>query len=187
MVLKLYMISLRINKKIPIILISTASSILTPRINNLLLDLSYLKQQDPKEYRELLNDFDGLNYEKLWDLTERLNIIFQKNVNRPYLYWANLDWKAIVGSVQDKINLPINLEIFTSVRKDLYSRPNEYSVDINLIDSAPCLVINGFHDVIINRQDHFSKLNNKFIVFNKSSHYPHIEEHFRFCDVVNTY
>lgn len=169
--------------KTPTIFISTAPSILTPRINNLLMDLSYLKQVDPEQYEIMLSEFENLNYDKLWELTEKITAVFHGNKNRPYLYWANLKWKEKVQNLHDHLNLPLNKDVFSSVRKDLYSKPDNYSVDIDSITDLPCLWINGFHDLIINgaaENPHITK-------FYKSAHYPHIEENERFCEVVNNF
>lgn len=174
-------------KVVPSIFISTASSILIPRINNLLLDFAYLKEFDQKQYQILLGNLDEFSYEKLWQLTENLANVFQQNKDRPYFYWANLEWKEKVKSIQDKIKLPMNKKIFMSIRKDLYSNPNKFSVDVKTITKSPYILINGFHDFIMNGA---SELNNSTPfshLFYKSAHYPHIEENKKFCKVVNDF
>jgi proline iminopeptidase len=47
--------------KIPAIFIATAASMLTPRINNLLLDLAYIKSIDREQYQIILAEFDNFN------------------------------------------------------------------------------------------------------------------------------
>lgn len=136
---------------VPGIFISTAPSILTPRVTNLLLDLSYLKTADKEQYQTLLEEFEDFNPKKLWELTTRLAKVFRENKARPFFYWANLIWQEKVKAIQDKVALPINTEIFTSVRRDLYSKPEKYSVDIDTISTAPHYDHKSRLDFISNR------------------------------------
>lgn len=171
--------------KIPCIFIATAPSMLTPRINNLLIDLAYLKSIDSHEYQKILEEFDDYNVQILWRITERISALFQENKIRPYFYWANLLWKEKVAQIQNTISLPINLEVFKSVRQDIFSKPDQLSVDIDVTLKSPYLWINGFHDIIM---DGASALTNSAVkLFFKSAHYPHIEEHNKFCEVVNAF
>ncbi len=170
---------------IPVVFVATADSILTPRMNNFLLDLKFLATKDSKKYKEVLEKMDNLSLEKLWELTEELNPLFQENKNRPFAYWANLDWYAKFQEIQKTINLPINNKAFMSVRKDLYSTLENFSVDIASL-KMPFLWINGLHDYIMNGQDTLFKKSPK-ITFFKSAHYPHIEENERFCEVINEF
>src|SRR5579872_3857767 len=57
---------------IPSIFVSTANSILTPRLNNLISDLGYLKKIDVKKYQEIIAKIDGIDIESIWKLTEEL-------------------------------------------------------------------------------------------------------------------
>lgn len=173
--------------EVPSIFIATASSLLTPRINNLLLDLAYLKSVDSEEYQKTLEEFDGYGHEMLWRLTERLTKIFQENKERPYFYWANLSWKEKVSKIQNSINLPINLAVFSSVRKDLYSKPEKFFVNIDEVIKSPYLWINGFHDFIMDGASALTKKDSSVKLFYKSAHYPHIEEHEKFCGEVNAF
>lgn len=170
------------------IFISMSPSILTPRINNLLIDLAYLKSVDETQYAAVLEEFDNFSFDKLWLLTERLSEIFKKNENRPYFYWANLKWRKQVNEIHKHVSMPINTEVFKSVREDLYSNPNKYSVDVNALTHVPILWINGFHDLVMNAASALTKesdLNQR--LFFKSAHYPHIEEHEKFCGEVNAF
>lgn len=170
---------------IPGIFVSTANSILVPRVNNLLLDLSYLKKEDKNKYTEVLTNMDQLNLEKLWEITEKLTPLFQKNKDRPYLYWANLECYDKVVSIQSKINLPMNKQVFVGVRKELYSDIKKFAVDIKNLP-IKTLWINGFHDYVMNGQ--MGLMNDSgFVSFYKSAHFPHIEENKRFCEVVNEF
>lgn len=171
---------------IPGIFVATSHSILVPRINNLLLDLAWLKQVDVVKYQQIFQDFDDFDQEKLWILSEKLAGVFQKNKTRPYVYWANLEWKDKVEVIQNKLGLSINTDVFSSVRKDLYSKPERYSIDIEVLDQ-PCLRINGFHDFIVNNSIEISSLVKNYMIFYKSAHYPHIEENIRFCEVSNIF
>ena len=172
---------------VPGIFISTAPSILTPRVKNLLLDLAYLKTIDRDQYQTILEEFEGFSLEKIWELTERLAKVFQQNKARPFFYWANLDWKDKVEAIQDSVSLPINSQVFTSVRHDLYSKPEAYSVDLDSISTLPHLWINGFHDMVMDGPSALEKKYSTTTLFFQSAHYPHIEEHEKFCGEVNAF
>ena len=173
------------NRLISYVFVSTANSILTPRLNNLLFDLAYLKKNNPIKYQDIFSEMFDLDLPKLWSLTEKLAYLFQENKERHYLYWANLDWMEKVQHIQAAINLPVNQKTFMSVRKSLYSDEKNCTVAIDHIN-APYLWINGFHDVIMNGAE-LPSLNqpSRMIPFYQSAHYPHIEENNRFCELVN--
>ena len=40
------------------------------------------------------------------EISEQLTPIFQENKDRPYLYWANLEYYHLVQDIQKRINLP---------------------------------------------------------------------------------
>lgn len=115
---------------IPLIFIATAESILIPRLNNLLLDFTFLKKEYPERYKSIVEKMENVNFEKIWDLTEELAPVFLENKERPYHYWANLDVFKMAQEVQAKLKISVNHNVFMSVRKDLYSSQNNYSVDI---------------------------------------------------------
>ncbi|AWN74928.1 TPA: alpha/beta hydrolase [Legionella anisa] len=170
---------------IPGVFVSTAQSILTPRLNNLMLDLSYLKKSNLELYNKILNEINNLDLNKIWELSEQLTPVFQENKDRPYLYWANLDYYNLVQNAHKNINLPLDMNTFISVRKDLYSKEANFSVNINELKIRK-LWINGFHDFVMN--GHQIALNNhEIITFNKSSHYPHLEENDRFSELLNEF
>jgi len=50
---------------IPGVFISTAKSILTPRLNNLMLDLSYLKKNNVDLYDKIFNEIDGTDLNRI--------------------------------------------------------------------------------------------------------------------------
>ncbi|MGQ3891430.1 alpha/beta fold hydrolase [Legionella sp. CNM-4043-24] len=177
----------RSHNNIPGIFISTASSISVPRINNLLLDLMYLKTVDVDQYQEIINNFDEHDYDNIWNITVRLESIFITNPYRALLYWANLEIKDRAQKIQNNIGLSRNENIFISVREDLYSISKNYSVDIDQITDVDCLWINGFHDYIVNRAGNTLPLNTDIMTFYKSSHYPHIEEPERFIQEINNF
>lgn len=169
------------------VFLATAPSILIPRVNNLLLDLNYLKSVDPNRYQELLEEFDNFEDGSIWLLTEKLASVFHENKDRLNFYWANMKWKEIVTNYQSEINLPINTEIFKSVRKDLYSNSQNYSVDIASLSKCNNLWINGFHDVVMNGSTFIKSGTEINKIFYKSAHYPHIEENERFCREMNAF
>ena len=174
------------NVQIPGVFISCAKSILTPRINNLILDLAYLKRTNSALYKEKYDEMHDLNLSRLWSLTEALDPLFRQNDERPSLYWANLDYMEKVTHILQQLKIPINETVFSSVRKELYSREQNFSVDIESL-SIPFLKINGFHDVITHGGDISFSQNASLTLFYQSSHYPHLEESELFCETVNAF
>ena len=172
------------NCKMPGIFISTAVSILTPRLNNLVFDLAYLKKIDPTQYNKVLFEMEHLTTKKLWELTEELSPIFKKNEDRIYLYWANLGIYKKVKQIQDLIKLPVNEKTFMTVRKDLYSSESNFSVDIECLD-IPYQWVNGFHDIVMNGSEGILTKKKNITTFYQSSHYPHLEENERLCELIN--
>lgn len=169
---------------IPGIFISTASSTITPRINNLLLDINYLKRTNETLYLDTLKKTEKLTIENLWEISEELAPLFFNNTERMLHYWANLDKMRRNQEIQSSINLPINKTVFQSVREELYSQNVDNKIEISKLETQT-LWINGLQDHIINS---FETLTNaKVTLFQKSSHYPHIEESERFCSVVNQF
>ncbi len=176
----------KFDNKLPGVFVSTTNSILTPRLNNLIFDLAYLKKISPVKYKNVLFEMDNLTTTKIWELTEELSPLFKENKDRHYLYWANMDIYKKVQRIQDIIKIPVNEKTFMSVRKELYSTENNLSVDIdNLV--VPYLWINGFHDFIMNGAEGILSKKKNITTFYKSSHYPHIEENERLCELVNDF
>lgn len=171
---------------LPGIFVSTTNSILTPRLNNLILDLAFLKKSSPTKYNEIIKEMDSLDIKKLWEISEKLDPLFQENKDRSYFYWTNLEYFEVITEIQKHINLPINTGTFTSVRKDLYSDESNFSVRLEEL-TVPNILINGFHDYIINGAEGMLSKNPKTIIFYKSSHYPHIEENNLFNETVNAF
>lgn len=170
----------------PTVYLSTADSIVTPRLNNLALDLMYLKQNYADTYQETYNKVASLKLDKIWEISEQLAPFFQQNRDRVYFYWANLDCLKKVNSIQKKINLPPNNDVFMSVRKDLYSDKSNFSVAIDELD-MPKLWIVGFHDYIMNGSNGLLSSNSSIKTFYHSSHYPHIEENNHFSGLLNDF
>tara|TARA_R110002126_G_scaffold247974_2_gene390840 strand:+ start:1859 stop:2758 length:900 start_codon:yes stop_codon:yes gene_type:complete len=174
----------KFSSQIPGVFISTANSIITPRLNNLMLDLSYLKKTNPKKYTKYLKKFNQLNADNVWDVSKELAPLFHENKDRHFLYWANIDSYNLVQNIQQHINLPIDTETFDSVREDLYSKKENFSVDINQLKIRK-LWINGFHDFVMNGHAGVISKNNGVVTFFKSAHYPHIEESEYFNEILN--
>jgi len=170
---------------IPGIFVATANSILTPRLNNLMIDLSYLKRTNFEQYNKLFNKINSRDLNKIWEISEELSPLFQENQERIYYYWANLESLNTVQEAQKQINLPVNLETFISIRKDLYSNQSNFSVDIDTLAISK-LWINGFHDFVMNGHEVMMS-NSKITTFYHSSHYPHIEENDRFNGLLNEF
>jgi proline iminopeptidase len=171
---------------IPGIFISTADSILTPRLNNLMSDLNYLKKTNFEKYLSIIANLNDEDLDNLWKITEELAPYFQQNKDRHLLYWANLEIFNEIQEIQKKINLPINKDVFMSVRKDLYSSKVNFSVDIDSLN-IPKLWINGFQDSTIGEPTYGFANKSKVKLFLKSSHYPHLEENLLFCKLVNVF
>lgn len=171
---------------IPAVFIGIADSMLTPRLNNLMSDLVYLKKIDSAKYQQILSTLkDVLTLDDLWALTEDLAPIFQANQDRPYHMWANLTYMKKSQDIQKLINIPINQAILMSVRKDIYVNEDNCRVDIENMH-IPYLWINGFHDYAMNGAMNFFD-NKNVTLFYQSGHYPHIEENSRFCEIVNDF
>jgi proline iminopeptidase len=171
---------------VPYIFVATASSILTPRLNNLMLDFAYLKKTNSVKYNQILSSIDTLDLKTIWKLTEDLAPIFQENKDRNHFYWADLDYFEKVKKIENMINLSYNADVFMNIRKDIYSKEEKFSVDISAL-SIPYLWINGFHDFIMNESENFLSKNVNRLIFHKSAHFPHFEENNRFCSVVNDF
>lgn len=168
---------------IPSVFVSTANSVLTPRLNNLSLDLAYLKKTDIQKYQNTISKMDHVNIKSLWEITEELTPLFEKNPDRAYLYWANLT----AFEKTKKIKTEINKDVFVSVRKDLYSHEDNFGVDIDTLH-IDYLWINGLHDFIMNGlSDAFLAPQKNKKTFYKSAHFPHIEENDLFCETVNIF
>lgn len=172
--------------KIPGIFISTADSLLIPRLNNLMMDLSFLKETNPDVYTSTMQKTALFDLEQIWKISEELDPLFQKNKKRPYLYWSNMKWYKIVSAIQKKINVPLNRKIFESIRKELYSNESNLSVDIDKLDINK-IWINGFHDFIMDGSKTAVSNPKNIIPFFYSGHYPHIEENERFNEIVNEF
>jgi proline iminopeptidase len=171
--------------QLPGIFLAIAASMLTPRMNNLMTDLNYLKKAAPAQYQAILPKFSQLNLTELWAITAELAPLFQANPDRPYYYWANTDCLHKTQALQKSLNAPANQEVLMSVRKDIYASEATCKVDIANL-SVPTLWINGFHDYTMNGQhDVFN--NPKVQIFSQSAHYPHLEENHRFCESINEF
>jgi proline iminopeptidase len=171
---------------IPSVFVSTADSILTPRLNNLISDLGYLKKVDAEKYQEITAKMNKIDLKTIWKLTEELAPFFQENKDRQYLYWANLATFERIRKIQKKIGLPNNPGTFMSVRQDLYSNEDNFSVDIDSLE-VPHLWINGFQDSVMGDPVNGLSGKGQVILFYRSSHYPHIEENERFCEMMNAF
>jgi proline iminopeptidase len=170
--------------KIPGIFISTATTTTTPRLNNLILDLNYLKRNDLPSYQKALLAVEKLTAENLWEISEELAPLFFTNKDRIYYYWANLEAMKLWQALLTTLDLPMNKAVFHSVRKELYSENSNPSVGIEGLPNET-LWINGFQDYIMNSPETLSS--SKVTLFQKSAHYPHVEEPERFCFIVSQF
>lgn len=171
--------------EIPAIFVAATDSILTPRLNNLKLDLEFLKSTNSKRATEILKQFDTLSLAEIWNITRELAPLFLKNKLRPSFYWSNLDWYKKILAIQKDLSLPINHKTFMSVREDLYRSALNLDMDINQLDIKK-IWINGAKDLVMRESD---PKKNSFgtIFFSESAHSPHIEENLKFGEVVNEF
>ena len=71
------------------------------------------------------------------------------------------------------------------MRKDLYSKETNFSVDIDELKIRK-LWINGFHDFVM-KGHQIASINAEIITMYKSSHYPHLEENESFSEILNEF
>lgn len=174
------------HSKIPAVFVGIADSMLKPRLNNLMSDLIYLKKTDEAQYAQVLSLFkENLSLNELWQITEDIAHIFQKNQDRAYQLWANMECMKKYQDIQNKINIKVSQDVMMSVRKDIYTDKDKCGVDI-LSLPVPYLWINGFHDYAMGTITNFVD-NDEMILFYKSGHYPHIEENKLFSDRLNDF
>lgn len=178
----LYDYSIKTKTSLPTIYISCADSILTPRINNLILDMNYLMMINPDKYNQIFSELEDINHKNIWSLSEKIASIFHENKNRSNFYWANLNIRGQVKEIERIVNQPMNVDVFDSVRKDLYLDNSNYKIDLTQLNNK-YLKINGLHDLVMGAA--IDAASGNVEVFGKSSHYPHLEESEKFCGVVN--
>lgn len=174
----LYDFQLQYNISTNLFFLSMASNINTPRLNNIKLDLEFLKESDVILYEQVLSDFSK---KSVWEISEDLANIFHKNTIRPNRYWHNQDAQKAYTEISEKNPYKINSDIFTSLRKELY-QGNINEMDLNNVKCNWRSLI-GYHDYIMN--GHLIQKNSNNYIFYKSAHYPHIEENSLFCKVIN--
>jgi proline iminopeptidase len=174
----------QVQNNVKLIFVGTAKDIIIPRVNNLLLDLNYLKLTDPEKYQKIFNKFSVGSIEELWHQTTVLAATFNQNPDRVFYYWANLDIYKLFKEYQAELNLPCNMNVFETVRKDLYTGNFELNFDQL---TEPYIVINGFNDYVMNGYNDMFSGKGNIKVFGKSGHYPHLEENERFCEVINQF
>ncbi|MCB9063172.1 MAG: alpha/beta fold hydrolase [Halobacteriovoraceae bacterium] len=163
------------------IFLSTSQSILTPRINNLILDIEYLNREFPEIETPKIEELQFLELSEIWNLTEKLVPYFNQNPKRNDFYWYNQIVRDRVFKLQTEINSPINDFVFKTVRKDLYSRFSNLTIDFEHIPS-PKIWINGKYDKIME-----SKVNENILLVDKSAHYPHFENQKEFVNLINRF
>ncbi len=169
---------------LPVIFVGTSNDIVVPRINNLLIDLNQLKSIDQERYNSILKNFKCNSINDLWEQSEIIADVFN-NIDRSYYYWANMEVFKLFKQGQLTTQLPLNMEVFKSVRQSLYSSSN-FSLNFEKLLNK-YVVINGFHDQIMNGYSGVFDNNPNCIIFDKSSHYPHLEENKKFCAIINSF
>ena len=175
-----------INNKIKSIFIGISDSMVTPRINNILYDLVFLKKENSIEYQEIYESLDDFSLDKIWEVSEKVAHLFSSNSTRPFYYWANLKAKESAENIQKDIGFKINPKVFSQVRKDIYELSKISDNDISKI-SNPKIWINGMHDLVMRGYDLLTKNRENEIVFTKSAHHPHIEEPDKMESIINEF
>lgn len=171
---------------IPAIFVGTSDNILTPRINNLLFDLNQLKSTKLERYNDIFKNFSCSSVNELWHQSEIIADVFTQNPNRSYYYWANMEIFELFKKWQSNNQFPTNNDVFVSVRKDIYTNKN-FNLNLDKLINQNYLVINGFHDQIMNGYLKVLDDEPRWKIFDKSSHYPHLEENVKFCTTVNNF
>ncbi len=165
------------------IFVGISDSLLTPRLKNILLDLAWLRTHDLEKYRYYFSQLNDRNLPKLWQLTEELALIVKQSENRYPAFWANVEWYEKAKDILLTLNLPINSQVFNSVRRGMYS--NEESLKLNIKNmKVAYLWVNGLYDSIMNGESALVD-QSEITAFFQSAHYPHIEENPRFCSLLN--
>jgi proline iminopeptidase len=165
--------------------VGTSSHLLIPRLNNLLLDLKYLQKSHPDAYEEFLTSFSVTDKKSIWEASEKLAPLFNLNPDRPLYYWANTQVRALMERVLATSPHPVNSVVFQQVRKDLYLGEDLLTFEFQRLN-CPYRWVLGFFDYIMGGNLIYQSPNNQ-IIFDKSGHYPHLEENIRFCEVANEF
>ena len=169
------------NPKQKLIFLATARDILTPRLNNIKLDLDFLKEEMPELYIESLKEMADST---VWEVSEKLAPYFFKNSKRVNRYWQNkeIQKKYISHSADSKYK--INNEVFQSLREELYNGEN-LSLNLDKLTPEQYIVFIGYNDFIMS--GHLSLNDSSTRIFYESAHYPHLEENEKLCRGINEF
>lgn len=172
------------SSKVKSIFVGTSSHLLVPRLNNFLLDMKYLQKSNPSAYDEFMMSFKLTDRKSLWEASEKLAPYFHLNPERSLYYWANNQVKALLEKIQSSSPYPSNDEVFQQVRKQIYLE-GTFDIELERLNS-PYLWVMGFFDFIMGGHLIHQSQGNQ-TVFERSGHYPHLEENRRFCEVTNEF
>lgn len=169
--------SLSQNKGYDNIFISPSSCLFTPFMNKAQSLLLLMKVLNPEKYMDLINYLP--DSDPIWSFTKKYEKIL--NIQHELHMWANLDkMKTYTADLT-----PINSSIFNSVSKSIDVLNKEQNI-LNFENiSIKYKIFLGAQDIQMGVSSFFNDAN--AIYFNKSSHYPHIEEEKRFCNEVNAF
>ena len=159
------------------IFISPSENLLVPFLNKSQALLLLLKTFDQERYNDLFHILP--HNEQIWAYTKKYEKML--SLNEDIYMWANLEKMRLYKKFSDKLNQ----EIFNSVSKSIDisdSKTNKLSFD-NL--NIPHKLFLGSQDIQMGVSSFLR--NHNAVFFNKSGHYPHIEEEEKFCNEVNTF
>ncbi len=161
-----------------LVFLSVSSHIMTPRLNNLLLDLKFLKKEIPEMYEESLAIIErGFTPDTIDEVTNKLMPYFARNPKRVDYYWADSTAQDAYLSIVNPYGM--SLDVFNEVRSDFYGAPRSYKLDFDSVNNSKWIV--GFHDYIMGGNT-FSEEGSGKTTFYRSGHYPHIEEPHKFLE-----
>ncbi len=156
---------------------------------SLFIDLMILRDNLPLNYHKalkLISDFKGEPYE----LAPQIRKFFQdkekRQQDRKKYYWANEAvmnwWDSFNKTSEVKDSDDVYFQVVSSFQDETF---NSGSFDPSLLEQR-CLIINGFHDFLMNGTSQPRIANPLSVVrFNGSAHYPHFEQPDLFIQVLN--
>ncbi len=164
-----------------LIFVGVSQSLHLPRNRSTQMDLIILKTEQPEDYKEAYNLINSAT-EPLWKHAKRIRELVKNPDRRRSFYWANpeiMNWyltsQKELGVSADKQQTFV--KIMQSMR-DRYQVPHA-SIDPSKL-TQKYLWILGYYDFLMGGDSEDNSQSSSIILFNKSAHYPHLEEAERF-------
>ncbi|NRA66187.1 MAG: alpha/beta hydrolase [Pseudobacteriovorax sp.] len=162
-----------------------------PKNRSFLMDLLLLKQQDQKTYNSFLKGMITNSEDEVyvpWLAAKELRSKLLDSGKRSNYYWANQNSKNHYFRLIEEASVAERDDTYRKVRDTLYREDYPFSLRLTegINDDIPVLLINGFHDVLMDgASEKTSDLPGfMFKTYWQSGHYPHIEEPERFLNDV---